>query len=178
MSQLTLDDDELFSEAASEVRADVEGSLEQAREALPEPETVWEADADNVLGVLNGLRSAVDTDDATSHLRDAKKWYTMGEKADAFSEDETDLAEAIEDLATVISELEAVQTQVSELTATIPELKSRLEALEASASGEDETATAGESGQEDETTDVDQGETDPETDNADSGEGEAEPVEA
>jgi hypothetical protein len=37
MAQTTLDDDDLFSEAASEMREDVESSLEKARAALPDP---------------------------------------------------------------------------------------------------------------------------------------------
>ena len=78
MSQATLDDDELFGEAASEMREDVEDSLSKARAALPESDTIWDVDADNTLGVLNGLRSALDPEDAEDHLRDAKKWYTMG----------------------------------------------------------------------------------------------------
>ena len=73
MSQSTLNDDELFGEAASEMREDVEESLAEAWDELPDPDDVWETDADNVLGVLNGLRSALDVGDAEEHLRDAKK---------------------------------------------------------------------------------------------------------
>ena len=95
MSQSTLDDDELFEDAASEMRGDVEESLEKARAELPDADEIWAVDADNTLGVLNALRSALDIDDAESNLRDAKKWYTMGERADAF-EDAEDLAEEID----------------------------------------------------------------------------------
>jgi hypothetical protein len=80
MAQSTLDDDELFSEAASEMREDVESSLEQARDALPEKDAIWDVDSENTLGVLNTLNSALDTADATDHLRDAKKWYAVGER--------------------------------------------------------------------------------------------------
>ena len=78
MSQATLDDDELFDEAATEMREDVETSLAEARAALPAADAVWEAEADNTLGVLNGLKGALDTGDATDHLRDAKKWFAIG----------------------------------------------------------------------------------------------------
>ena len=127
MAQSTLDDDELFTEAASEMREDVESSLEQARDALPEAESIWEVDADNTLGVLNGLRTALDTEDAAEHLRDAKKWYTMGEKADAF-DDAQDLAEQIEAVEDLFADIEEAHEQVGELASTVPQLKSALEA--------------------------------------------------
>jgi hypothetical protein len=126
MSQSTLDDDELFGEAASEMRADVEESLDAARESLPSADDVWDVDADNTLGVLNALNSALDIGDAEDHVRDAKKWYTMGERADAF-EDADDLAEAIEDVEELIADIEAAGEQVGDLTSTIPQLRGALE---------------------------------------------------
>jgi hypothetical protein len=129
MSQATLDDDELFGEAASEMREDVEASLDSARAALPDADDVWEVDADNTLGALNGLRSALDVGDAEDHLRDAKKWYTMGERADAF-EDAADLAEAIEEVETLVDDIVAAREQVSDLTSTIPELRGALQSDE------------------------------------------------
>lgn len=126
MSQATLDDDELFTEAASEMREDVESSLEEARESLPDADDVWEVGSENTLGVLNALRSALDVGDAREHLRDAKKWFTMGKKADAFEESE-DLAEEIEAVETLITDIEDASEQVGDLTSTIPQLKSALE---------------------------------------------------
>jgi hypothetical protein len=126
MSQSTLDDDELFGEAASEMRADVEESLAAARGTLPAAEDIWETDADNTLGVLNALNSALDVGDAREHLRDAKKWYTMGERADAF-EDAEDLAEDIEAVDDLIADVEAAGEQVGDLTSTIPQLRGALE---------------------------------------------------
>jgi hypothetical protein len=126
MSQSTLDDDELFGEAASEMRADVEGSLAAARETLPAADDIWETDADNTLGVLNALNSALDVGDAREHLRDAKKWYTMGERADAF-EDAEDLAEDIEAVDDLIADVEDAGEQVGDLTSTIPQLRGALE---------------------------------------------------
>jgi len=143
MSQATLDDDDLFTEAASEMREDVESSLSQARGALPDADDVWEADADNTLGVLNGLRSALDVGDAREHLRDAKKWYTMGEKADAF-EDAEELAAEIEDVEGIVADIEAAHDQVGELTSTIPQLRGALEdaADDADAGADAEAAEA------------------------------------
>jgi phage-related minor tail protein len=129
MSQTTLGDDELFGEAAEEMRADVEEHLEQARAELPAAADVWETEADNVLGVLNGLRSALDAGDAEEHLRQAKKWYTMGERADAF-EDAADLAAAIEDLESLIDAIGEAHDDVSDLTNAIPELRGSLQEFE------------------------------------------------
>jgi hypothetical protein len=126
MSQSTLNDDELFGEAASEMREDVEESLAEAWDELPDPDDVWETDADNVLGVLNGLRSALDVGDAEDHLRDAKKWFTMGQRADAF-DDADDLEAELEELEGVIDDISSAGEQVGELTSTIPGLRSTLE---------------------------------------------------
>jgi hypothetical protein len=129
MSQSSLDDDELFGEAATEMRTDVEESLAKARDALPEADSVWDVEADNTLGVLNSLKTALDVGDAEDHLRDAKKWYTMGERADAF-EDADDLAEEIETIADLIDDVDGAREQVGDLTATIPQLRSTLEEFE------------------------------------------------
>ena len=130
MSQATLDDDELFEDAASEMRADVEASLEQARAQLPAADDVWDVEADNTLGVLNGVKSALDIEGAAEHLRDAKKWYTMGERADAF-EDADDLAEEIEAIEEVLEDVEDAHEQVSDLASTVPQLRGALEDFEA-----------------------------------------------
>ena len=129
MSQSSLDDDELFGEAANEMRTDVEESLAKARDALPEADSVWDVEADNTLGVLNALKTALDVGDAEGHLRDAKKWYTMGERADAF-EDADDLAEEIETIADLVDDVDDAREQVGDLTATIPQLRSTLEEFE------------------------------------------------
>lgn len=134
MSQSTLDDDELFGEAASEMREDVESSLGEARAALPDADSVWDVEAENTLGVLNSLRSALDVGDAEDHLRDAKKWYAVGKRADAF-EDADDLEEAIEEVEELMASIVEAHGKVSDLAATIPELRG---ALEEAAADEDE----------------------------------------
>jgi flagellin-specific chaperone FliS len=120
------------------MREDVEASLAKARENLPESDTIWEVDADNTLGVLNGLRSALDPEDAEEHLRDAKKWYTMGERADAF-EDADDLAEEIEAIEDVMDDIMDAHEQVSDLASTIPELRGALDDAHEAADDESET---------------------------------------
>jgi hypothetical protein len=129
MSQTTFGDDELFGEAADEMREDVETHLASARAELPDSADVWETEADNVLGVLNGLRSALDVGDAEDHLRQAKKWYTMGERADAF-EDADDLAAAIEELEALLETIETAHADVSDLANAVPELRSTLQEFE------------------------------------------------
>ncbi|WP_265109768.1 DUF5790 family protein [Halosolutus halophilus] len=144
MSQATLgDDDELFGEAANEMREDVESSLAAAWDALPTADDVWETDADNVLGVLNGLNSALDAGDAEDHLRDAKKWFTMGQRADAF-DDADDLEEEIGDLEDAITDIAAAGEQVGDLTSTIPALRSTLEDAGPAAEDEADGADAAE----------------------------------
>lgn len=125
-SQSTLNDDDLFGEAAAEMRADVEEHLQQAWEELPDSDAVWETEADNVLGVLNGLRSELDAGNAEEHLRQAKKWYTMGQRADAF-EDADDLVEEIEAIEEVIGLLAEAHKEVGQLTNTMPQLRGALD---------------------------------------------------
>ena len=141
MSQTSLDDDELFGEAANEMRSDVEASLAEARGALPDGDAVWDVDADNTLGVLNALKGALDVGDAEDSLRDAKKWYTMGERADAF-EDADDLAEEIETLDEVFADIEDAHEQVSDLASTVPELRGALDDAHAAAEDAEEESDA------------------------------------
>jgi len=137
MSQTSLDDDELFGEMASEMREDVEAALAEARGGLPEADDVWETDADNVLGVLNGLRSALDVGDAEDHLRDAKKAFVMGKRADAF-EDADDLEAEIETVEDLIASIEDAHDQVGDLASTVPELRSTLADAHADGDADDE----------------------------------------
>ena len=136
MSQATFDDDELFGEAAAETREDVEQHLSAAREALPTADDIWETDADNVLGVLNGLKSALDVGEAPEHLRQAKKWYTLGERADAF-DDAEDLAGEIETVEGLLDTIEAAHDDVGELTGTVPQLRSSLQKAHDDAGADD-----------------------------------------
>ncbi|GAA0247905.1 DUF5790 family protein [Haladaptatus pallidirubidus] len=135
MSQSSFDE-ELFGEAANEMREDVEEHLAAAREELPPVEAVWETEAENTLGALNALRSALDVGDAEDHLHDAKKWYAMGERADAF-EDADDLEAEIETLDSAIGDIEDAREQVGELASTIPSLKGVLEDLHAVDDGDE-----------------------------------------
>ncbi len=147
MSQSTLDDDELFGEAADEIRDDVETHLAEARAELPDPESIWDAPADNVLGVLNSLKSALNVGEAADHLRQAKKWFTLGSRADAFENPE-ELHEEIEAVEELIETVDSAGQDVSGLTSTIPALRGELqdahEAVEEAASAESEEAAEAE----------------------------------
>jgi len=137
MSQSTLDDDDLFGEAANEMRSDVEEHLAAARDELPDPDAIWDVEADNTLGVLNALRSELDPGEAETHLRDAKKWYTMGERAEAF-EDAGDLEDDIDAVEGLITDLTDAREQVSDLAGTVPEIRSELESAGDEESDSDE----------------------------------------
>jgi hypothetical protein len=147
MSQATFDSDDLFGEAASEIRGDVEGHLDAARGSLPTPEAIWETEAGNTLGVLNGLDQALDVGDAEDHLRDAKKWYTMGERAEAF-EDAEGLQNEIESVEETIEDIENAHESVGDLTSTLPGLRGALDDAQDAAGGSDDAAEAGEGGDE------------------------------
>jgi len=126
MSQSTFDDDDLFGEAAEETRAEVHDHLAAAREELPDPDDVWTTDADNVLGALNGLKSALDVGDAVEHVRSAKKAYVLGERADAF-EDADDLEAEIAAIESLVGDIEAAAEEAASLTGTVPAIRGALQ---------------------------------------------------
>jgi len=126
MSQSTLGDDDLFGEAAQEMREEVETHLDAARDALPPAEAVWETEGENVLGVLNGLKEALDVGDAADHLKEAKKQFVVGERADAF-DDAEDLREEIEAVEELLEGIESAADGVAELASTIPQLRGELQ---------------------------------------------------
>jgi len=125
-NQSTLADDDLFGEAAAEMREEVEGHLDDARAALPDADAVWDVEADNVLGVLNALRSALDAGDAAEHLRQAKKTFIVGQRADAF-DDPDDLEAEIEDLEALVASIEDAEDVVGDLTGTVPGIRNQLQ---------------------------------------------------
>jgi hypothetical protein len=150
MSQATFDEDDLFDEAAADIRDDVSDHLDAAEEALPAPDAIWAAEAENTLGVLNSLRSALDTGDAAAHLRDAKKSYMMGERAEVFvdGDDFDDRIAALEDM---MGDVEAAHEHASELASTVPELRGALDDLHAAGGEEnDETGASADAADESE----------------------------
>ncbi|WP_435161928.1 DUF5790 family protein [Halorubrum sp. SY-15] len=126
MSQSTFDDDDLFGEAAAETRAEVHDHLAAAREELPDPDDVWTTDADNVLGALNGLKSALDAGDAVEHVRSAKKAYVLGERADAF-DDADDLEAEIAAIESLVGDIETAAEEAASLTGTVPAIRGALQ---------------------------------------------------
>lgn len=128
MSQATLDDDDLFGEAAGEITENIESSLDAATAAIPDTDSIWTVEAENTLGVLNGLKGAFEVDDAESHLREAKKWFVVGKRADLF-EDPDDIEAEIETIESLMEQIETAQDQVSALTRTLPEIRSTVDSI-------------------------------------------------
>ena len=127
MAQSTLDDDELFDEASEEMRADVQDALERTRDALPDADSILDVEGDNIIGVLNGLNSGLDAGDAEDAFREAKKWYNIGKKAEAFDDEftkETD--DEIEELEEALTALGDAEESASELREAVASLKSTL----------------------------------------------------
>lgn len=135
-SQRTLGDDDLFGEAAEEMRSEVEEHLDAARRSLPDADAIWNTEAQNVLGVLNGLKSALDVEEAEEHLRQAKKTFIVGQRADAF-DDPDDLEAEIESLQELFVTVTEAGDLVGELTSTMPQLRGELQ--EAADAADEET---------------------------------------
>lgn len=147
-SQRTLGDDDLFGEAAEEMRSEVEEHLDAVRRSLPDADAIWNTEAQNVLGVLNGLKSALDVEEAEEHLRQAKKTFIVGQRADAF-DDPDDLQAEIESLQDLFVTVTEAGDLVGELTSTMPQLRGE---LQEAADAADEESEAGD-GDEDESAD-------------------------
>lgn len=127
MAQSTLEDDELFDEASDEMREDVEDALEEARDALPDADGIFDVEGDNIIGVLNSLKSELDAGEAEEALREAKKWFGIGKKADVFDEEFVDEAEEeLEELEEALTSLNDAEDSATELTDSLASLKSVL----------------------------------------------------
>ncbi len=127
MAQSTLEDDELFDEASDEMREDVEEALEEARDALPDADDILDAESDNVIGVLNSLKTELDAGDAEDALREAKKWFGIGRKAEVFDEEFVDEAEEeLEELEEALNAIAEAGESATELTDSLASLKSLL----------------------------------------------------
>lgn len=160
-SQRTLGDDDLFGEAAEEMRSEVEEHLDAARGSLPDADAIWSTEAENVLGVLNGLKSALNAEEAEEHLRQAKKTFIVGQRADAF-DDPDDLEAEIESLQELFVTVTEAGDLVGELTSTMPQLRSELQEA-ADAAGEEVDADESEDDA-DETDEADESEDDADDD--------------
>lgn len=127
MAQSKLDDDELFDEASDEMRDDVEDAIKRARDELPEADDVLDAEGDNIIGVLNSLKTGLDAEEAEEALREAKKWFGIGERADAFDEEFVGEAEdEIDEIQEALDALRDAEESATELTDTVATLKSSL----------------------------------------------------
>jgi hypothetical protein len=171
------DTDALFSEASDELQEDVYEHLETAEEALPDVEAVWELDGGNVIGVLNQLQSTLKVDEAEESFQEARKWYLMGEKADAFDDgQQTDLEERIEEVEDTLDAMGEVRDGVDELIPELPELKSALEDVSTTDEVDDGDVESDEAVEDDDGVADDEGDEDVEneTDDGDESSGAAE----
>lgn len=124
MSQTAFDEDELFGEAASELKTDVQDALDQAWEALPRAETIETTDGATVSEVLGNLDSKIDPDGVETALQEAKKQYTIGSRADAFDDEfSTDVEAEIEELHTALDAIDTITTTSAELTDALSTLE-------------------------------------------------------
>lgn len=126
MDQVTLDNDELFGEAATELRDDIESALSEAEAALPDQDEVWSPDGENLLGQLNTLRGTLDTQEVQTHLREAKKWLAVAERSGALDDDD-ELSDRVTAVETKLSAIAQANEAVGELTSTLPELRQALQ---------------------------------------------------
>ncbi len=127
MAQSTFDDEDLFTEASDELREDVEDNLEEARENLPEADELLEVQRDNVIGVLNSLKAELDADGVQEALREARKWFETGKRADAFDEEfVSETEEEIERLNEAVAALEEASENATDLVNAVATLKQNL----------------------------------------------------
>lgn len=127
MAQSTLDDDALFDEASDELREDVATAVDDAREALPDDDALLAVEGDNLVGVLNAFKQRLDSEEAHDALREAKKWYETGDRAESFDDDFAEEAGAdIDDLVAVVEAVEDAEEAATQLTDAVATLKERL----------------------------------------------------
>lgn len=127
MAQSTFDDEDLFTEASSEMQEDVEDAVQEARESLPDPSEIMRVEGDNVIGVLNNLKSGLDIGDAGESLREAKKWFSMGKRADAFDDEfTTRIEKEIGELEEAVNAVQRAEQNATELTDSVATLKNSL----------------------------------------------------
>ncbi len=126
MGQATLDDDDLFGEAAAELREDITAALDEAETALPAEDDVWTPEGGNLLGQLNTLRSTLEADETVASLREAKKWIAVAERSGAI-EDDDELIERLNNIEQRLSMMTEVRDATGNLTAQLPELRQALQ---------------------------------------------------
>ena len=109
MSQTSLDDDELFTEATADIQSDIEESLTAATAALPSHADLVEHDTETAVAALESVEGAVDIDAAEAAVADVKKTFLLGQRADAFdSEYATETEATISELEETVTTLGAI----------------------------------------------------------------------
>lgn len=113
----TFTDDELFGEAADEVKSDVDDCLARAIDEIPAEEAVRAVD-DTCFVDLDSLITTLNIDAVGTAIRDARKWFTIGKRAGTFNDDYITKTEAaiatFEETVDVLREIETVNKLVEE----------------------------------------------------------------
>lgn len=124
--QVSLDDDELFSEASEEIEKKVEQKLKEARSSLPNSDSIMETDGENIIGVLNSFKSELEVENEES-LKEAMKWFEVGKRAGSFDEDfRKKVEEELNYINNIIKSIEEVRQKSMQLTDSIAELRKSL----------------------------------------------------
>lgn len=127
MAQSTFEDDELFDEAADELREDVRSALDEAEEALPDGDALLDVDGGNLVGVLNAFKADLDAEDARAALREAKKWYETGRRAESFDDDfAAETGDEIDELVAVVDAVDEAEEAATDLVDSVATLKKQL----------------------------------------------------
>ena len=127
MSQTSFDEDELFDEASEEMKKDIEASLENAREKLPDGDDFIDVEGKNLVGILNRFKADVEPEGLTEDIREAKKNLELAKRADALGDEYVDEKESeIEEMSEAQDSLREVEEIATELTNAVAEVKGKL----------------------------------------------------
>ncbi len=127
MEQMKLDSDDLFSEASEEIKDDVEEAIEDAKDSLPDIDEIMEVEGENIIGVLNGLKSDLSVDNGVEPIREARKWFEMGKRAESFDDEYIEeKQEELDDLIEIFDLIEKAEDNATDLTDSLANLKKHL----------------------------------------------------
>ncbi|MFB6282936.1 MAG: DUF5790 family protein [Halobacteria archaeon] len=127
MSQTSFDEDQLFDEAADEIKQEIESSLENAEETLPEGEEFIEVEGNNLIGILNSFKTRIGSEKPGKQLREAKKSLEIGKRSEALNDEYVEKTEEkIGTLAEIQSGIEEAEARATELTDAVVDVKNKL----------------------------------------------------
>lgn len=123
-------DEPLFAEATEEIQNDIVESLNEVENKLPESDQIWKVEGSNVVGTLNSLQAVLDVSSVEESYREARKWFVVGVKADAFDDEtEQDLENQLDQVGSLLVQAGEIRDIVGDLTPMLPELRDSLDAI-------------------------------------------------